>query len=82
MVDYNTSQAGQQCRACGVYGQLSCQGTPASRLACSKADSHHALNAIIVMREWEKGNFDKSTTAGEWRRRQQKREAKLANSIR
>ena len=37
--------------------------------------SDHALNAMITLREWEKGNYDKSTTYGEWKR---KREEKLA----
>lgn len=37
------------------------QGTP----------SRYALNAMITMREWEKGNYDKTTTYGEWRRKRQ-----------
>ncbi len=31
--------------------------------------SRHALNTLITLREWEKGNYDRTTTYGEWKRR-------------
>lgn len=35
--------------------------------------SSHALTALMALREWEKGNYDRTTTYGEWRRRSQER---------